>query len=170
MEIEVAFRLSRSEYVRALRFCLRKRHLVSWVPLLVIAVALALSVVMALLMERVSFLCTMILVLAVMLAVYSLYQYLLKPGRIFDRDPMLHRDIRFRFTGEDIARQDSETAVLLDWRVSKVWRNRDFYFLFEGKESYILLPRRAFGSAEEEKRFERLVLEANPGVAWRNFG
>ena len=170
MEIEVAFRLSRSEYVRALRFCLRKRHLVSWIQLLTIAVALALAVVMARVMERVSVLCTMLFVLAVMLAVYSLYQYLLKPGRIFDRDPMLHRDIRFRFTGEDIARQDSETAVLLDWRVSKVWRNRDFYFLFEGKESYILLPRRAFGSAEEEKRFERLVLEANPGVAWRNFG
>ena len=109
-------------------------------------------------------------VLAVMLAVYSLYQYLLKPGRIFDRDPMLHREVRFRFNGEDIARQDSEVAVLLDWRVSKVWRNRDFYFLFEGKESYILLPRWAFGSAEEEKQFERLVLVANPGVAWRNFG
>lgn len=170
MEIEVAFRLSRSEYVRALRFCLRKRHLVSWIQLLTIAAALALAVVMARVMERVSVLCTMLFVLAVMLAVYSLYQYLLKPGRIFDRDPMLHREVRFRFNGEDIARQDSEVAVLLDWRVSKVWRNRDFYFLFEGKESYILLPRRAFGSAEEEKQFERLVLAANPGVAWRNFG
>lgn len=170
MEIEVAFQLSRSEYVRALRFCLRKRHLVSWIQLLTIAVALALAVVMARVMERVSVLCTMLFVLAVMLAVYSLYQYLLKPGRIFDRDPMLHREVRFRFNGEDIARQDSEVAVLLDWRVSKVWRNRDFYFLFEGKESYILLPRRAFGSAEEEKQFERLVLAANPGVAWRNFG
>ena len=170
MEIEVAFRLSRSEYVRALRFCLRKRHLVSWIQLLTIAVALALAVVMARVMERVSVLCTMLFVLAVMLAVYSLYQYLIKPGRIFDRDPMLHREVRFRFNGEDIARQDSEVAVLLDWRVSKVWRNRDFYFLFEGKESYILLPRRAFGSAEEEKQFERLVLVANPGVAWRNFG
>lgn len=170
MEIEVAFQLSRSEYVRALRFCLRKRHLVSWIQLLTIAVALALAVVMARVMERVSVLCTMLFVLAVMLAVYSLYQYLLKPGRIFDRDPMLHREVRFRFNGEDIARQDSEVAVLLDWRVSKVWRNRDFYFLFEGKESYILLPRRAFGSAEEEKQFERLILVANPGVAWRNFG
>lgn len=170
MEIEVAFRLSRSEYVRALRFCLRKRHLVSWIQLLTIAVALALAVVMARVMERVSVLCTMLFVLAVMLAVYSLYQYLLKPGRIFDRDPMLHREVRFRFNGEDIARQDSEVAVLLDWQVSKVWRNRDFYFLFEGKESYILLPRRAFGSAEEEKQLERLVLAANPGVAWRNFG
>lgn len=170
MEIEVAFRLSRSEYVRALRFCLRKRHLVSWIQLLTIAVALALAVVMARVMERVSVLCTMLFVLAVMLAVYSLYQYLIKPGRIFDRDPMLHREVRFRFNGEDIARQDSEVAVLLDWQVSKVWRNRDFYFLFEGKESYILLPRRAFGSAEEEKQFERLVLAANPGAAWRNFG
>ena len=170
MEIEGAFQLSRSEYVRALQFCLRKRHLVSWIQLLTIAVALALAVVMARVMERVSVLCTMLFVLAVMLAVYSLYQYLLKPGRIFDRDPMLHREVRFRFNGEDIARQDSEVAVLLDWRVSKVWRNRDFYFLFEGKESYILLPRRAFGSAEEEKQFERLVLAANPGVAWRNFG
>ena len=88
MEIEVAFQLSRSEYVRALRFCLRKRHLVSWIQLLTIAVALALSVVMALVMERVSVLCTMLFVLAVMLAVYSLYQYLLKPGRIFDRGPV----------------------------------------------------------------------------------
>lgn len=99
MEIEVAFRLSRSEYVRALRFCLRKRHLVSWIQLLTIAVALALAVVMARVMERVSVLCTMLFVLAVMLAVYSLYQYLLKPGRIFDRDPMLHREVRFRFNG-----------------------------------------------------------------------
>ena len=72
--------------------------------------------------------------------------------------------------GIAVERAGGEVAVLLDWRVSKVWRNRDFYFLFEGKESYILLPRRAFGSAEEEKQFERLVLVANPGVAWRNFG
>ena len=39
-EVRVTFSLSRTEYVRAVRYYLRKSHLVSWVQALVILIAL----------------------------------------------------------------------------------------------------------------------------------
>ncbi len=45
-EVRVTFSLSRAEYVRAVRYYLRKSHLVSWVQAVVLIVALAAAAVM----------------------------------------------------------------------------------------------------------------------------
>ena len=45
-EVRVTFSLSRAEYVQAVRCYLRKSHLVSWVQVLFILIALAVSAVM----------------------------------------------------------------------------------------------------------------------------
>ena len=69
--MRVTFSLSRAEYVRAVRCYLRKSHLVSWVQVLFILIALAVSAVMGILMERMSFLNTLLVVLSVMVAGYG---------------------------------------------------------------------------------------------------
>ena len=102
--------------------------------MLVLALALGLSAVMTVLMERVSFLNTLILVLSVMVALYGVWLYGIQPGRIFDRRPELGKPVSFLFTREDIARQDANTAVLLDWKLKKLWRGREFYYLFGEEE------------------------------------
>lgn len=165
-QVRASFQLSRGEYVRAVRCYLRKSHLVSWVQVLVLALALGLSAVMTVLMERVSFLNTLILVLSVMVALYGVWLYGIQPGRIFDRRPELGKPVSFLFTREDIARQDANTAVLLDWKLKKLWRGREFYYLF-GEEGYLILPLRAFQSEEDRRHFEALARAACPELRFR---
>lgn len=166
-EVRVTFSLSRAEYVRAVRCYLRKSHLVSWVQVLFILIALAVSAVMGILMERMSFLNTLLVVLSVMVAGYGGWLYVVKPGRIYDRNPELGARVSFFFSREDMARQDEKTAVLLDWDLKKLWRGKEFYYLFRGDEGYLLLPRSAFRSEEDQRRFEALALDACPEAKFR---
>lgn len=168
-EVRVTFSLSRAEYVRAVRYYLRKSHLVSWVQVLVILIALAAAVVMGILMERMSFLCTLLVVLSVMVALYGLWLYAIQPGRIYDKNPALGRQVSFLFNREDLSRQDEETAVLLDWNLKKLWRGKEFYYLFQGEDGYLLLPKSAFQSEEERLHFEYLAQAACPEAKVKRF-
>ena len=166
-QVRAYLQLSRWEYVRAVRCYLRKSHLVSWVQVLVLALAPGLSAVMTVIMERVSFLNTLILVLSVMVALSGVWLYGIQPGRIFDRRPELGKPVSFLFTREDIARQDANTAVLLDWKLKKLWRGREFYYLFGEEEGYLILPLRAFQSEEDRRHFEALARVACPELRFR---
>ena len=168
-EVRVTFSLSRAEYVRAVRYYLRKSHLVSWVQALVILIALGAAAVMGVLMERMSFLCTLLVVLSVMVALCGLWLYVIQPGRIYDKHPELGRQVSFLFNQEDMSRQDAETAVLLDWDLRRLWRGREFYYLFRGEEGYLLLPRAAFRSEEDRLRFEFLAQTACPEAKVKHF-
>ena len=169
-EVRASYTLSRKEYVRGTRYYLRKSHLVSWVQIVVIVLALAASAVMGALMERMSFLNTLLIVLSVMVTVYGGWLYLVKPGRIYDRHPELGRPVSFLFTREDMARQDDTSAVLLDWNLKKLWRGKEFYYLFRGEDGYVLLPKSAFRSEEERLHFEALAKAACPEIKFKRFG
>ena len=166
-EVRLTFSLSPAGCVRAVRCYLRKSHLVSWVQVLFILIALAVSAVMGILMERMSFLNTLLVVLFVMVAGYGGWLYVVKAVRFYDRNPELGARVSFLFSGEDMARQDEKTAVLLDWDRKKLWRGKEFYYLFRGDEGYLLLPRSAFRSEEDQPRFEALALDACPEAKFR---
>ena len=168
-EVRVTFSLSRAEYVRAVRYYLRKSHLVSWIQVLVILIALGAAAVMGILMERMSFLCTLLVVLSVMVALYGLWLYVIQPGRIYDKNPALGRQVSFLFNREDLSRQDEQTAVLLDWDLKKLWRGKEFYYLFHGEDGNLLLPRSAFRSEEDRLQFEFLAQTACPEVKVKHF-
>ena len=120
-------------------------------------------------MERMSFLCTLLVVLSVMVAFYGLWLYVIQPGRIYDKNPALGRQVSFLFNREDLSRQDEQTAVLLDWDLKKLWRGKEFYYLFRGEEGYLLLPRSAFRSEEDRLQFEFLAQTACPEVKVKHF-
>lgn len=168
-EVRASFSLSRKEYIRAVRYYLRKSHLVSWVQIVVILLALAAAAVMGTLMERMSFLCTLLVVLSVMVAGYGVWLYFLQPGRLYDKNPALSRPVSFLFNREDIARQDEKAAVLLEWEAQKLWRGKEFYYLFRGEEGYLLLPRSAFQSEEDCLHFEALAKAACPELKVKHF-
>ena len=168
-QVRASFQLSREEDVRAVRCYLRKSHLVSWIQVLVILIALGAAAVMGILMERMSFLCTLLVVLSVMVALYGLWLYVIQPGRIYDKNPALGRQVSFLFNREDLSRQDEQTAVLLDWDLKKLWRGKEFYYLFRGEDGYLLLPRSAFRSEEDRLQFEFLAQTACPEVKVKHF-
>ena len=141
----------------------------SWVQVLVLVLALGASAVMTLLMERMSFLNTLLLVLSAMVALYGVWLYGIQPGRIFDRRPELGEPVSFLFTREDIARQDPRTAVLLDWKLKKLWRGKEFYYLFGEEDGYLLIPLRAFQSEEDRRHFEALARAACPELRYREW-
>ena len=120
-------------------------------------------------MERMSFLCTLLVVLSAMVALYGLWLYVIQPGRIYDKNPALGRQVSFLFNREDLSRQDAETAVLLDWDLRRLWRGKEFYYLFRGEEGYLLLPRSAFRSEEDRLRFEFLAQTACPEAKVKHF-
>ena len=169
-QIRVTFQLERGEYIHGVRYYLRKSHLVSWVQVLVMLFALAATVTVTLMMGRLNFLNTLVLVLLAMAALYSLWLYWIKPGRIFDREAELAEPVTFLFAQEDVARQDETAAALLDWDIKKLWRGPEFYYLFGSSEGYTLLPLRAFQDEEARLRFESLAQEANPDMIFRHFG
>ena len=113
-QVRVTFQLERGEYIRGVRYYLRKSHLVSWVQVLVMLFALAATVTVTLMMGRLNFLNTLVLVLMAMAALYGLWLYWIKPGRIFDREAELAEPVTFLFTQEDVARQDETAAALLE--------------------------------------------------------
>ena len=168
-EVSIEFQLERREYVRAVRFYLRKSHLVSWIQAAVILLALVAVVILSEIMGRLTFLNTLVLVLSLMAMIWEGWLYLFQPGRLFNRDESLRERVRFLFTQEDIARQDSHAAAILDWDIHKLWRSGEFYYLFDGKGSYTILPLRAFPDSEACERFERLAVERCPGVKIKRF-
>lgn len=169
-QVRASFQLSRREYARGVRDYLRISHLVSWVQALVLILAVAASALMTVLMERMSFLNTLLVVLSAMVALYGGYLYWVKPGRTFDRRPELSQPVSFLFTREDITRIDPKAGVILDWKLQKLWRGAEFYYLFGEEDGYLLLPLRAFEGEEDRLHFEALARAACPGLSIRRVG
>lgn len=168
--VRVRFRLDRAEYVRGVRYYLRKSYLVSWVQLVIVLAVLGAVLGLTWAMGRLNFLNTLILVLLLLVSGYGGFLYLLQPGRYYDRHPELGKEVTYVFSREDLSRQDDKAAAIYDWNVKKLWRGRAFYYLFTGEEGYTMLPYRAFQSESDRETFEELVVDANRDLKVRNCG
>lgn len=168
--VKVSFRLTRKDYAGAVRFYLRKSWRVSWLQGVVLALALAGVLWSAWAMGELDLLHTFALVFLLLVTGVLAWVYCIQPGRTFDRDPALSRTVTFYFSPEDIIRETEETVAYLDWQVKGFWRSRWFYYLFQADGSWILLPRRAFGSAQDQGKFEDLVRRVSGEAQVRFFG
>lgn len=168
--VRISFQLTKKEYAKAMRFYLRKSWRVSWLQGLILVLALAGVLWSAWAMGTLDLLHTFALVLLLLVAGVLLWVYAVQPGRTFAQDPALSRAVTFCFSPEDIVREEEERVDYLDWQVKRFWRSRDFYYLFQADGSWLLLPRRAFESAQAQGKFEDLVRQANGEAQIRFFG
>lgn len=168
-QVRIRFQYTEEEFVRGVRYYLRKSHLISWVQLVIAALAFFAATILTVVFQRLTFLNTLVMVFVVLLAGYGSYLYFIQPRRVFRKEPALSKPFQYCFSPEDIARQDEAGAGLYDWNVKKLWRGAEFYYLFTDKDGYTMLPRRAFLSEEQQLIFEGLVLEAGPEVKIKNF-
>lgn len=168
--VRAEFQYTRAEYVRGVQFYLRKSYLISWIQVLVVVLALAAAVAIAVMLHRMTFLNTFVLVLLVLVSGYGVFLYFIQPGRLFDKTPGLAQKMIYVFSPEDIARQDDEAGIIFDWNIKKLWKSKEFYYLFLAKDGYIMIPRRAFRSEQDQKRFEELAQVANADLVIKTYG
>lgn len=162
--VRVTFQYERAEYIRGVQFYLRKSYLVSWVQVLVVVLALAAVAAITVVLHRMTFFNTFVLVLLVLVSGYGAFLYFIQPGHVFDKNPDLAQKMTYVFSPEDITRQDDEAGIIFDWDIQKLWKSRGFYYLFTAKYGYIMIPRRAFWSEQDQERFEALAQAANEGL------
>lgn len=168
-EITITHQLEREDYVRAMRLYLRKSGTIPWWYLPLFGVALVLVGVMIHL-AGVTPIAITVLVAAAGVALGILGVYVLGPGYRYDRTPGLWARTRLCFSQEDIAFQSEEGAGLLPWELTRFWISPTDYFLIRSRQDYLIVPKALFADEETRRRFEALVIRANPQAACRRFG
>ncbi len=85
--------------------------------------------------------------------------YFLMPRRIYERNPKLHEEYGLEFSEQGIIYRSKDIDSALQWSLyQRVQETDRFYFLIYGKDSFTLIPKRAFTSPEQEHTF-RLMLK-----------
>lgn len=167
--VSVSFLYEKDEYVRAVRFYLRKSGTTPLWDVFVLLVILALVGVMVYFMG-VTPMVIVLLVLTAVVLVMGGYLYLLSPGYQYDRMPKLREHHTLHFSMEDIGLQTATVAGVVKWDYTKFWISKTDYYLIQSRQVYTILPKRIFRDDQERSRFEAIVLAANPGIKRRVFG
>lgn len=166
--VSVSYFYEKDEYVRAVRFFLRKSGATPLWNVFVFAAVLAAVGVMI----RLGGVTPMVIVLLVLLGVVlasGCVVFFVMPGYQYDRLPKLRERTTLRFSREDIGVRSDCAAGVIKWAYAKFWISRTDYYLIQSRQVYTILPKRIFQSDEERSRFEEIVLEANPGIKRRVF-
>lgn len=167
--ITITHRLDRGDYVRAMRLYLRKSGAIPWwyIPVFVLAVIL---VGVMIRFAGVTPIAITVLVAAAGAAIGILVVYLAGPGRRYDRTPALWTTTQISFSQEDITFQTEEEAGIAPWALTKFWIGPADYFLIQSPQDYLIIPKALLGDEETCRRFEGLVIRANPQARCRRFG
>lgn len=164
----VSYLYEKDEYVRAVRFYLRKSGVTPIWNIFVLIGIMALEGVMVYFMG-VTPMVIVLLVLTVAVLVMGLYLYFLSPGFQYDRNPKFREYYTLRFSQEDIGVQSETAAGIMKWTYTKLWISKTDYYLIQNQQNYTILPKRIFQDDAQCARFEAIVLAANPGIKRRVF-
>ena len=160
--VSLSVEYRRADYVRAVRFYLRKSTPLWWDLPLLAAVLLLVGVLFRLFgfTPMVAVLLTLMgLVLAVKCIVY-----LYLPGYQFDHTPQLRERCMLHFSVEDIGIHGTDAAAVVPWRYYALWSSQTDYYLIQNRQSYLILPRACFDSQADQIRFEQIAQAANPNL------
>ncbi|MCI8477311.1 MAG: hypothetical protein HFE97_03035 [Oscillospiraceae bacterium] len=162
--VSLSFVYRREDYVRAVRFYLRKSGaLLFWLGLLLM---IAVMLLVGVLFHLFGFtpMAAVLLALAGLVLIVDLTVYWVLPGLRFDRNPQLQEKRILHFSVEDIGIQGEQAAGLVPWSYQALWSSRTDYYLIQSRQDYLILPRDAFSSRGDQLRFEQIVQMANPEI------
>jgi hypothetical protein len=90
--------------------------------------------------------------------VYAASTLLLAPRRMWQRHPLMRAEQVVTISDEGVTTQLATASSTVDWSYwSRITRVADAYVLEGEGRGYLLIPRRAFGSAADEQRFLELA-------------
>lgn len=166
--VRVQFQYTKEEYVRAVRFYLRKSGTTPLWDIAVFAGILAL-VFMMIYLTGITPMTVALLVLLAVVSGLGAVVYLFMPGYQYDHTPQILEQRTLYFTVDDIGIQTASSAGIVKWTFTKFWCSKTDYYLIQNRQVYTLLPKRIFADDAERYRFEQIVMAANPNIRRRNF-
>ena len=160
--IYLSFRYSESDYVRAMRAHYHSRLRVRID--LVVAVVAGVSGVYF----WPSFWGVVGIAAAVLLLLMLIAAFFVIPPLAFRREPKFRDDYSLTFSSEGIHFRTVHIDSNLQWSMySKALIDSHSYVLYYGANHFSLIPKRVFGSGDEQKRFEELLVSHVPVIVRR---
>jgi len=155
--INLRFKYTQSEYVKADRKYLLASKTISKANIIFVAAFFVFSVVYLLLSSFSGagiFACTA----AVIAGMIGCVLYFLTPAQKFKSYAKFQEEYSLAFSVDGISFKTSTVGSELKWDIYlEAWECHDFYFLIQASRTYTLIPKRAFASAAEMKDFEYLI-------------
>lgn len=155
--LQVRFKYTQNEYVRAERQYLIANRTVRKYDGILVAVFLLFSIGFLFLSSFSTF---SIILMGVLLIVTILecYLYFLMPVLKFKRTAKYHEEYLLEFSKDMIQFKTPSIETQLKWDIYReVWESNDFYFIIQAPHMYATIPKRAFKSQKEMNLFLELA-------------
>lgn len=155
--LELIFKYSQSEYVKAYRQYLIASKTISIPNIIILVLAIAFSSAFAI-MSKLDVWSVALLVTCFFVLLIGIILYFLTPIHIFKSTAKFHEEYYLAFSDEKIIFKTATIDSELAWETyTKIWDNKDFYYLIQHPKIYTIIPKRAFLNEEAMQNFERLA-------------
>ena len=164
--IELTFRYTQRDYVRALRAHYATRLNVP----LDVAVAVVIAACGAYLWTDpdLRWLGIVSIVVAVLFLAMLMAAFLVIPPLVFRFDPKLHHEYSLRFAPDGIHFRTTGIDSHLEWKLyQRALVDARSYLLYHGARYFSVIPKRVFQSADQERAFEQLLTQHIPQIKRR---
>jgi len=165
--INLSFRYSESDYVRALR-AHYAAHL--RLPLDIVVTAALIGVGVFLWQSPdLHWLGVGCIIVAGAFALVLIVAFTVIPPLVFRREPKFRDDYSLSFSPEGIHFRTARVDSQLQWGMySRALVDAHSYVLYYGSRQFTVIPKRVFRSPEEEQAFEELLAEHVPHIVRRD--
>ena len=155
--VHLQFQYTKEEYIKAYRQFLVASKTISQGSVLFV-LAYTLHSVWYLFRSSFSTLSVVRALLAFLAVLTGSLLYFYKPGANWANTEKFHQAYTLTKTSNDNLFSTPTVNSTLNWGIySQFWESDDFYFLFQTKQTFTFLPKRAFASPTEMAAFETLV-------------
>ena len=97
---------------------------------------------------------------AVVFGLILLVAFFIIPPLAFRHQPKFHDDYSLTFSPDGIRFHTAHIDSHLEWRIySRVLADARSYILYWGSQTFTIIPKRVFQSAEQQKAFDQLISE-----------
>jgi hypothetical protein len=157
--VEIQFALAPADYVRAMRaFLLRDARV--WIAMAMVVVIFAGGIANLVAVGELNLMGFFLLLFPWVLAAYLWWGWPASVGRRAQRDRRLRSPTTCQINDEQFVTQNVLGESCLEWEAfHRIIETRSYYlFVFAlNRRTFVIVPRRAFSSAEEEAAFRDIV-------------
>lgn len=165
--IHLTFQYTERDYVRAMRAHYASRLRVKFDLAVAVATALSGIYLWASLDSRwwgVGLICISATLLLMLFAAFFLI-----PRLVFRREPKFRDEYSLAFSPDGIHFRTAHIDSQLQWSMyNRVLVDAYSFVLYHGVQSFTVIPKRVFASAEQKAAFEQLVSENIPMISKKN--
>jgi hypothetical protein len=155
--VELRFKYSRDEYIKAERQYLFASKTISKTSVVVLVIFVPASIA-NLFYSSFSVPGVIFAMAAVIFVAFGGALYFYLPSYKYKQTAKYHEVYALTFSEDCIKFKTPSIDSELKWSVySELWENDDFYFLIQAPRQYALIPKRTFACPDDERRFNEIA-------------